>query len=93
MYDIDNIQFMTTIINKKMSGGLAKLEESKIANPDLSSELDKKIAALKERMRIFRDPQKTQDEALAKMMTVLDRRDISSILIGKNPSIIGPFRA
>ena len=73
MYDVDNIQFMTTIINKKMSGGLAKLEESKIANPDLSSELDKKIAALKERMKIFQDPQKTQDEALAKMMPVLDR--------------------
>jgi len=66
-------KFMATIINKKMSGGLAKLEKSKIANPDLSSELDKKIAALKERMKIFQDPQKTQDEALAKMMTVLDR--------------------
>merc|ERR1711874_966945 len=33
-----------------MSGGLAKLEKSKIAKPELSSEFDQKIASLKERL-------------------------------------------
>ena len=64
---------MVSIINKKMSGGLAKLEKSKIAKPELSSEFDQKIASLKERMKIFQDPEKTQGEALAKMLPVLDR--------------------
>ena len=49
------------------------MEKSKIAKPELSSELEQKIAAVKERMKIFQDPQKTQSEALAKMLPVLDR--------------------
>ena len=49
------------------------MEKSKIAKPELSSELEQKIAAVKERMKIFQDPQKTQGEALAKMLPVLDR--------------------
>ena len=64
---------MATFINKKMNGSLAKLEKSKITNPELSSELDQKITALKARMMIFQDPQKTQSAALAKMVPVLDR--------------------
>ena len=74
MLTMFSVQFMASIIiNKKMSGGLAKLEKSKIAKPELSSEFDQKIADLKERMKIFQDPQKTQGEALAKMTPVLDR--------------------
>ena len=73
MLTMFSVQFMASIINKKMSGGLAKLEKSKIAKPELSSEFEKKIAGLKERMKIFQDPQKTQGEALAKMLPVLDR--------------------
>ena len=64
---------MATFVNKKMNGSLDKLEKSKITNPELSSELEKKIVALKKRMLIFQDPQKTQSDALAKMMPVLDR--------------------
>ena len=70
--NVDNGQFLTMRINMKMNGSLAKLEKSKMTNPELSSELEKKIAALKARMMIFQDPQKTQSDALAKMKPVLD---------------------
>ena len=64
---------MAKFINKKLNGTIAKLEKDKVAKPELSSELEKKLEGLKARLEIFQDPQKTQGAALAKMTPVLDK--------------------
>ena len=64
---------MAKFINKKLNGSIAKLEKDKVAKPELSSELEKKLEGLKARLAIFQDPQKTQGAALAKMTPVLDK--------------------
>ena len=82
---------MAKFISNKMTGSLAKLEKAKIKQPELSSELDKKIAALKKRMEIFQNPQKTQAAALAKMIPVLDvleeRLDRAEFVCGDSYSL------
>ena len=64
---------MAKFISKKLNGTIAKLEKDKVAKPELSSELEKKLEGLKARLEIFQDPQKTQGAALAKMTPVLDK--------------------
>ena len=64
---------MAKFISKKLNGTIAKLEKDKVAKPELSSELEKKLEGLKARLEIFQDPQKTQSAALAKMTPVLDK--------------------
>ena len=64
---------MAKIINRKLNGIIAKLEKDKVAKPELSSELEKKLEGLKARLEIFQEPLKTQAAALAKMTPVLDR--------------------
>ena len=82
---------MAGFIKKKMTSTLSKLESNKKSNPGLSDELDKKISALKERIKIFEDPRATQSLALAKMIPVLDvleeRLDRAEFVCGDSYSL------
>ena len=64
---------MARYVRSQKNGSLEKFEEMKRKNPELTSEYEKKILAVRKGIEILQDPLKTRSETLDRMISVLDR--------------------
>ena len=80
--DVEQVS-MTTMYNnhfmirqvmpKKASSAIATFEGMKKEHPEMTELLDKRIAAMKARLKMFEDPNLSKNEAKAKVEAVLDQ--------------------